>query len=73
MEKNLLEDVAEALRKRGFAAECFATGADAAARVMELAADAKSVGFGGSVTVVMDRRPSRTDVHVLLVDEDLGY
>ena len=26
-----------------------------------------------SVTVVMDRRPSRTDVQVLLVDEDLGY
>ncbi len=25
------------------------------------------------VTVVMDRRPSKTDVHVLLVDEDLGY
>ena len=46
-----LEDVAEALRRRGFDAECFATGADAAARVMELAADAKSVGFGGSVTV----------------------
>ena len=51
MEKNLLEEVAEALRKRGFAAECFATGADAAARVMELAADAKSVGFGGSMTL----------------------
>ena len=46
-----LEEVAEALRRRGFAAECFAAGRDAAARVMELAADAKSVGFGGSVTV----------------------
>jgi len=51
MEKNRLEEVAEALRKRGFAAEYFATGANAAARVMDLAADAKSVGFGGSVTV----------------------
>ena len=48
---NRLEEVAEALRRRGFAAECFATGAEAAARVTELAADAKSVGFGGSVTV----------------------
>ena len=48
---NRLEEVAEALRRRGFAAECFATGRDAAARVMELAADAMSVGFGGSVTV----------------------
>lgn len=26
-----------------------------------------------SVTVVMDRRPSKTDAYVLLVDEDLGY
>jgi hypothetical protein len=25
------------------------------------------------VTVVMDRRPRATDVHVVLVDEDLGY
>ena len=25
------------------------------------------------VTVVMDRRPRSTDVHVVLVDEDLGY
>ncbi len=49
--ENRLEKVAEALRLRGFDTECFATGADAAARVMELAADAKSVGFGGSVTV----------------------
>lgn len=47
----ILEEVAEALRRRGFDAECFASGAAAAARVMELAADAKSVGFGGSVTV----------------------
>ncbi|MBR1588055.1 MAG: lactate utilization protein [Kiritimatiellae bacterium] len=46
-----LEEVAEALRRRGFVAECFASGADAAARAVELAADAKSVGFGGSVTV----------------------
>ncbi len=25
------------------------------------------------VTVVMDRRPRATDVHVVLVDEELGY
>ena len=48
---NRLEETVAALRRRGFAAECFATGADAAARVKELAADAKSVGFGGSVTL----------------------
>lgn len=46
-----LEKTAEALRRRGFAAECFATGAEAAARVTELAADAQSVGFGGSRTL----------------------
>ena len=38
---NRLETTAAALRRRGFAAECFATGAAAAARVSELAADAK--------------------------------
>ena len=48
---NRLEEVAAALRRRGFSAECFATGAAAAARVTELAADARSVGFGGSMTV----------------------
>ena len=48
---NGLEEVAESLRRRGFAASCFATGAAAAAHVMELAADAKSVGFGGSMTL----------------------
>ena len=48
---NRLETTAAALRRRGFAAECFATGAAAAARVSELAADAKSVGFGGSMTL----------------------
>ena len=48
---NRLEETAAALRRRGFTAECFATGAEAAARVMELAADARSVGFGGSMTV----------------------
>ena len=48
---NRLETTAAALRRRGFVAECFATGAAAAARVSELAADAKSVGFGGSMTL----------------------
>ena len=48
---NRLEEVAEALRRRGFAAECFATATDAAARVTELAADATSIGFGGSKTL----------------------
>ena len=50
MEKRL-EEVAEALRRRGFDAQCFATGAEAAACVMALAAEAKSVGFGGSKTM----------------------
>ena len=48
---NRLEEVAEALRRREFVAECFATGADAAARVTELATDATSIGFGGSKTL----------------------
>ena len=46
-----LEEVVAALRRRGFSAESFATGADAAVRVVELAADARSVGFGGSMTL----------------------
>lgn len=51
METKRLEEVAEALRRRGFAVTCCATGADAAARVIELAADAQGIGFGGSVTI----------------------
>ena len=46
-----LEKVAEALKKRGFKAVCCATGADARDYVMNEAEGAKSVGFGGSVTV----------------------
>ena len=46
-----LEKVKEALLKRGFAAEAFATKEAAAARVMEMAKDAASVGWGGSETV----------------------
>ena len=46
-----LEKTAEALRKRGFTAVCCATGAEARAYVMKEAEGAKSVGFGGSVTV----------------------
>ena len=38
-----------------------------------ICADCSSPDRICSVTVVMDRRPSRTDVQVLLVDEDLGY
>ena len=51
MEKNRLEEVAAALRRRGFEVACLATGAEAAARVAELADDARSVGFGGSMTI----------------------
>jgi predicted Rossmann-fold nucleotide-binding protein len=43
--------VAEALKKRGFKAVCCATGAEARAYVMKESEGAKSVGFGGSVTV----------------------
>lgn len=46
-----LEKVAEALRKRGFKAVCCATGAEARDYVMKEAETARSVGFGGSVTV----------------------
>ena len=46
-----LEKVAEALRKRGFTAVCCATGAEARDYVMKEAETARSVGFGGSVTV----------------------
>ena len=51
MEKNDLDSVAAALRRRGFEVECCATGAEAAERVRAMAADAGSVGFGGSVTL----------------------
>ena len=46
-----LEKTAEALRKRGFTAVCCATGAEARDYVMKEAETARSVGFGGSVTV----------------------
>ena len=46
-----LEKVAEALRKRGFTVVCCATGDEARAYVMKEAGTARSVGFGGSVTV----------------------
>ncbi len=46
-----LEKVAGALRKRGFKAVCCATGAEARDYVMKEAEAARSVGFGGSVTV----------------------
>ena len=48
---NRLEDVAEALRRRGFDVTCCATGAEAAALVKDLAADSASIGFGGSMTI----------------------
>jgi hypothetical protein len=43
---------------------CAATGA---------CADCSSPDRICMVTVVMDRRPRATDVHVVLVDEELGY
>ncbi len=46
-----LERVAGALRKRGFKAVCCATGDEARDYVMKEAESARSVGFGGSVTV----------------------
>ena len=46
-----LENVAGALRKRGFKVVCCATGAEARDYVMKEAETARSVGFGGSVTV----------------------
>ena len=46
-----LQRTAEALRKRGFETAVCATGAEAAALVMERAKNANTVGFGGSVTI----------------------
>ena len=46
-----LEQVAERLRRRGFEATCVKTAAEASALVMEEAAAAKSVGWGGSETI----------------------
>ena len=46
-----LEEVKENLLRRGFAAEVFATGREAADFVMERAAAAANVGWGGSETV----------------------
>lgn len=47
----MLEATAEALRKRGFEVVCCATREAAAETVMKLAADAATVGQGGSVTL----------------------
>ena len=46
-----LEEVKENLLRRGFAAEVFATGREAADFVMERVAAAGNVGWGGSETV----------------------
>lgn len=46
-----LNDVAEKLRKRGFEVEVCATRDEARSRVLAIATDAKSVGFGGSLSV----------------------
>jgi len=46
-----LEEVKQALVKRGFAAEVFATGAEAADFAMTLVEAAANVGWGGSETV----------------------
>jgi len=46
-----LEEVAEALRRRGFEAEVVGTGAEACGLVMEEASGAQSIGWGGSETI----------------------
>ncbi len=46
-----LEAVAQKLQARGFDAEVCATAQDARARLLELAKDAHSIGFGGSLSV----------------------
>ena len=61
-----LENVAEALRKRGFKAVCCATGAEARDYVMKEAETARSVGFGGSMTLrelgLYDTLPTHNEV-----------
>lgn len=47
----MLEDVAEALKRRGFEAEVAATASEALARVMKEAEGAANVGWGGSETI----------------------
>ncbi len=51
MTKEILLGTVEALRKRGFKAQFCATADEAKAYVLNEATDAKTVGFGGSVTV----------------------
>ena len=46
-----MTDVVQALVKRGFAAEAVATPAEAVERIRKLAAGARTVGFGGSLTL----------------------
>ncbi len=43
--------VVDALKKNGFEAEFFATGAEAAEKILELVPETASVGFGGSWTL----------------------
>ena len=47
----MLDEVVEALKRRGFEAEAVATKAEACALVMKEAEPARSVGWGGSETV----------------------
>ncbi len=54
-----LEDVAAALRRRGYKACVCRSGAEAADAVAETAADAATVGFGGSMTVESLGLPAR--------------
>lgn len=56
---NELTLVAESLRKRGFDVEICATKEDAAEKVMAIAKDATSVGFGGSRTLAELQLPEK--------------
>ena len=73
-----LEKVAAELRRRGFEVTCCATGAEARARVLEVAASAATIGQGGSATLkqigvpealaALGKAPERkTDVDLFLL------
>ncbi len=73
-----LEQTAAALKRRGFGVVCCATRAAAAAYVLKLAADAATIGQGGSVTLkelglpdalaAVGKAPARaTDVDLFLL------
>lgn len=59
--RRLIETAAAALKRHGFAAQCFDNRAEAVNFLVEQAAGCKSVGFGGSMTLSELELPRRID------------